>query len=161
MKEIKDFSILFGLGFREPLALVTSHYKGESNVLTVGWAMLAALKPLSMAITIGKTCHSHDIIKNSNEFVIAYPDIAMKDIVNYCGTVSGRDENKISKLAVSPSKYVKAPLLTDCVLNMECKIKGSLDTGSHTLFVGNVLAMYHNKRKKRLYHFGRGRYKPC
>ena len=64
-------------------------------------------------------------------------------------------------LLVNPGNMLKAPLLTECLLNMECKVTCSLDVESHTLFVGKVLAMYYGKGKKRLYHFGGGRYGPC
>jgi flavin reductase (DIM6/NTAB) family NADH-FMN oxidoreductase RutF len=161
MIRIRNFNKFFRLDFCEPLALVTSHYEGKSNVLTVGWTTLAALNPFSMAITIAKARYSHNIIKNSNEFVIAYPDVSMEEIVSYCGSVSGRYEDKISKLANTPAIYVKAPLLIYCILNIECQVTGSLDVGSHTLFVGRVQAMHRGEGHKRLYHFGGGQYRTC
>ena len=77
MKEITK-NEFFGLGFCEPLSLVVS--VGERpNVLTVGWASLAALESFSFVIPISKSRYSHDLIEKSQEYVLAYPSKIMKD----------------------------------------------------------------------------------
>ena len=75
----------------------------------------------------------------------------------YCGTVSGRDVDKFANtdLVPLPADIVRPPLIQGAVVNMECKVVGTLDTGDHTIFVGEILAAYEEPEQKEiLLNFG-------
>lgn len=53
---------------------------------------------------------------------------------------------------IRPAKFIKPPLIEDAVANFECKVVSQLDTGDHTIFVGEVVAAYvGDEKKRRLY----------
>jgi len=70
------------------------------------------------------------------------------------------DKFKEYNIETLKSKYVKPPLIKDAVACFECKVRGKLVTGDHTIFAGEVLASYvSEKYKDRLYNFGDDRYR--
>ncbi|MCI2426008.1 flavin reductase family protein [Candidatus Acetothermia bacterium] len=123
----------------------------------LGWSMCTSFIPPMVAISIGKTRYSHKLISEGKEFVFAYPGEDMEKEVLYCGTHSGQDVNKFKELGLIaiPAKRVRPPLIDRCIVNMECKVVGQLDTGDHTIFVGEIVASYiSDEKKRRLYNLG-------
>jgi flavin reductase (DIM6/NTAB) family NADH-FMN oxidoreductase RutF len=73
-------------------------------------------------------------------FVVNIASRAQKEIFDYLGSHSGRDEDKLAKLGVKTENGVKvqAPILSDCPVNIECTVVSSIKTGSHEMFVGKI-----------------------
>lgn len=148
--------------FPEQLFLLSSVDKdGKANIMTIAWCMLTSFDPYMVAISVCKERYSHGLISQNREFTLAFPTADMKEKVLYCGTHSGRDVDKLngSGLKVMPAKKVKAPLIDKCNVNLECRVIGELDTGSNTIFVGEILAAYISEQaQKGLYCLGGDRY---
>ena len=124
---------------------------GQPNIIPLGWHMQTSGQPLMIAVSIAPSRYSHALISEGKEFVIAAPSEAMTEQVLYCGTHSGRDTDKFKETcltAVAASK-VKPPLIEQCVANLECVLKSSLETGDHTIFVGEVVAAHVSDDRKR------------
>jgi len=146
--ELKDLRAIFRKLKPERVVLVTSvDLHGRPNVMVAEWFMRTSFEPPLVAISIGKTRYTHKLIKESKEFVVAFPSSEMVKEVVYCGTHSGRDVDKFKEtgLKIREAKFVKAPLIENCILNLECKVVDSLDTGDHTIFVGEVVAAYYKE----------------
>jgi flavin reductase (DIM6/NTAB) family NADH-FMN oxidoreductase RutF len=136
---------------------------GIPNIISLGWSMCTSFIPPMVAISIGKTRYSHKLIAEGKEFVLAFPSEEMEHEVRYCGTHSGRDVNKFKELGLVEitAKIVSPPLIDRCIVNMECKVVSQLDTGDHTIFVGEIVASYlSDKKKKRLYNLGNEKFGP-
>jgi len=130
---------------------------GKANIIPLGWSMQTSFRPRLVAISVGKTRHSHKLIAESREFVLALPGEDLAEAVRVCGSSTGRSVDKFKETGLRkvPSKKVKAPLIGECIANNECKVIATLDTGDHTIFVGEVVAAYvSDENKKPLYHFG-------
>ena len=144
--------------YPEPVVLVTSVDKeGRPNIIALGWSMCASFVPPLVAISVGKTRYSHQLITEGKEFVLAFPHEGMEDDVLYCGTHSGRKVDKFEEtgLTAVPGKYVRPPLIKGCLVNMECRVVGEPDSGDHTIFVGEILTAYVSEKSgKRLYSLG-------
>jgi flavin reductase (DIM6/NTAB) family NADH-FMN oxidoreductase RutF len=146
--ELKDLRTIFRKLKPERVLLVTSiDEKGKPNVMTIEWFMRTSFEPPLVAISIGKTRYTHGLIKNSKEFVVAFPNSKMRKEVLYCGTHSGRDVDKFKEtgLKIRKARVVRAPLIEGCILNLECKVINQLETGDHTIFVGEVVAAYYEE----------------
>jgi len=61
--------------------------------------------------------------------------------------VSGRDTDKFSAtgLTAQPATQVKAPLIAECPVNIECKVRQVLSLESHDVFIADVLAVHYNE----------------
>lgn len=138
--------------------IVTRDEKNKRyNIMPAGWSMHCSFDPPLIAISIGKTRYTHKLIKQSREFVIAVPNKGMEEIVDFTGSHSGRNVDKLKELGIKTekAKHVGAPLIKDATLNFECKLWSELETGDHTIFVGEILVAYANPDKKILFSFGR------
>lgn len=133
---------------------------GRPNIIVLGWAMPTSGLPPMWAISVGHPRYSHQTISESGEFVLCFPNSGMVKQMLVCGTKSGRDIDKIKEtgLKTQPAKWVKPPLIAGCLACFECKVKGSLVTGDHTVFAAEVLASYieEDAALKRLYNWGDG-----
>src|SRR5581483_4492488 len=86
--------------------------------------------------------HTHDMIKYSEEFALNIPTRELLHHVQYLGSVSGVELNKLelTRLRTSRARKVEAPLLEGCVGWIECGVHDAYTIGDHTLFVGKVVA---------------------
>jgi len=94
-----------------------------------------------VAISVGKTRYSHELIMREKEFVLAVPGESVARDVLFCGTRSGRSVDKFAETAFTAlgAKTVGAPLIKECVVNFECEVAGTLSTGDHTIFTCSVI----------------------
>ena len=113
---------------------------GEDNVLAVAYCGNCSYDPPMVMVGIVPTRYSYNMIKESGCFVVNLVDKKNKDKFDYLGSHSKRDGDKLSeaKVSLQDGKFVKAPILTDCPVNIECTIVDSIVTGSHEMFIGKI-----------------------
>jgi len=145
--------------FPETIVLVVScDTEGKPNIMPAGWSMITSDEPPMLAVSIGHTRYTRQLIEETAEFVLAFPNEAMIDLVESTGSCSGRDIDKFANYDIEKlrSKHVGPPLIKDAVACFECKVKGKLVTGDHTIYAGEVVASHISERyKDRLCNFGR------
>lgn len=130
-----------------PVVLVTTFDGRKNNVMTISWTMVVDFAP-SLAITTGAWNHSFTALQKTRECVIAIPTVDLLDCVVGIGTCSGADTDKFAKfkLTALPAKLVKAPLIKECLANIECKVVDVID--KHNIVVLQALAGYLNSSRK-------------
>ena len=106
-----------------PVVLVTTHDGKRSNVMTISWTMVLDFTP-RFAITTGEWNYSYRALKKTRECVIAIPPVDMLDTVVGVGTCSGSVTDKFAKFRLTPlpGRVVKAPLIKECLANIECRV---------------------------------------
>ena len=75
------------------------------------------------------------------EFVINLTTEDLAYATDWCGVRSGKDHHKFEdmKLTPIPGKHVKAPIVKEAPLNIECRVKEILSLGSHDMFIADVV----------------------
>ncbi|MFX4262220.1 flavin reductase family protein [Pelotomaculum propionicicum] len=135
--------------FPVPTVLVTSRLEGgDPDIITIAWTGIMNSEPPVVYISVRPVGrHSYNLIKESGEYVINIPSASQVAVVDYCGTVSGKEVDKFKETGLTPvpAQYVKAPLIAECPVNVECRVKQVISLGSHDVFVGEVLAVHFNK----------------
>lgn len=106
-----------------PVTLVTTHGGRRDNVMTITWTMVLGFDA-RFAITTGSWNYSWEAIEKTRECVLAIPPADMLDTVVGIGLCSGRDTDKFKKFGLARRKAdkVNAPLLTECLANIECRV---------------------------------------
>ena len=74
-----------------PIVLVSSAYKGETNIMTMGWHMVMEFVPSLIGCYIWTENHSFDMIRKSRECVINIPTVDMAETVVADGFHSAAD----------------------------------------------------------------------
>jgi len=117
---------------------------GESNIITLAWAMPTSINPPLVAISIAPKRHSHTLIEETKEFVVNIPTMKKLKETLFCGRRSGRNHAKFKEanLTPLPAKKVKPPIIKECAAHLECKLHSQFTTGDHTVFVGEIVEAY-------------------
>lgn len=136
-----------------PVVLVTTHHAGKSNVMTISWTMVMDFSPV-FAITTGAWNHSFAALKKTKECVIAVPTIDLLNRVVGVGTCSGADTDKFAKFNFTaiPGKIVKAPLIAECLANIECKVADIIEKHSIVVLEGVAAHIDAARKEKRMIH---------
>ncbi|MDO8673882.1 MAG: flavin reductase family protein [Dehalococcoidia bacterium] len=116
----------------------------KPNIITIAWAGILCSDPPTLSVAVRPGRHSHGLISASREYVVNIPSQKLLKIVDYCGVVSGRDVDKFAATGLTPlpASEVKAPLIAECPVNIECKVISVVSLGSHDLFIGQVVAVH-------------------
>jgi flavin reductase (DIM6/NTAB) family NADH-FMN oxidoreductase RutF len=128
-----------------PVVLVTSGDEGaKPNIITLGWVGVANSDPPMISVAIRPERHSHGIIKGTGEFAVNLPTTTILKEMDYCGVASGSKWDKFAatRLTPVPAEKIRAPLIKECPVNLECRVKQFLALGSHDLFLGQVVAAH-------------------
>ncbi|SJZ79620.1 flavin reductase family protein [Garciella nitratireducens] len=122
--------------------------EGKNNALAVAYCCNCSYDPPMIMIGIVPSRYSYKIVKETGVFVVNIVTKEQKEMFDYLGSHSGREEDKFSKLNIKVEEGIKvnAPLLSDCPINIECKVVDSIVTGSHEMFVGKI-EYVHTDRK--------------
>ena len=130
-----------------PVVLVTTHDGKKNNIMTISWTMVVDFTPV-FAITTGSWNYSFAALQKTKECVIAIPTVDMLDKVVGVGTCSGSDTDKFEKFMLTPvkGKHVKAPLIKECLANIECKVADIVR--KHNIIVLDAMAAYIDDKRK-------------
>ena len=113
----------------------------EYNVLTVAWTGTICSDPAMCYISVRKERYSYEILCKNREFVINLTTKELAFATDWCGVRSGKNFRKFEEMHLTPgeSKMVKAPIIQEAPLSIECKVKEIVPLGSHDMFVAEVV----------------------
>lgn len=127
-----------------PAIMVSCARPGEKpNIITLAWAGTVCSDPVMVSISVRKERYSYDILKETGEFVINLTTDKLAYATDFCGVRSGRELDKFKEMKVTAGKAskVSCPVISESPVNLECKIVNTLELGSHTMFIAEVVAV--------------------
>lgn len=126
-----------------PAVMVSCGTMEKSNIITVAWTGILNTNPAMVYISIRHIRYSYNLIKESGEFVINLTNKQLAYATDWCGVRSGEkfDKFKEMKLHKEKAQFVKAPLIKESPVSIECKVKDIIKLGSHDMFVAEVLSI--------------------
>ena len=115
----------------------------KANIITIAWAGTICSEPAMVSISVRPERHSHDIIKESGEFVINLVTQKLVKACDWCGVQSGSDHDKFKEqnLTQYTSEYMNAPAIAESPVNIYCKVKDMIPLGSHDMFIAEVVGI--------------------
>jgi len=136
-----------------PVVLVTTNDGERNNVMTISWTMVVDFTP-QFAMTTGPWNHSYAALRKSRECVIAIPTVEMIDQVVGVGTCSGADTDKFGKFRLTPvkAKHVSAPLIRECLANIECRVIDIVNRHNIVVLEGVAAYVDPSRKEKRTIH---------
>ena len=126
-----------------PAVMVSCGTMEKSNIITVAWTGILNTNPAMCYISVRPERYSHDMIKENGEFVINLTTEKLARATDWCGVRSGRDYDKFKEMKLTKEKgnFVKAPLIKESPVSVECRVKEIIPLGSHDMFVAEVLSI--------------------
>jgi len=136
-----------------PVVLVTTNDGIKNNIMTISWTMVVDFTPI-FAMTTGSWNYSFAALQKTKECVISIPTIDMLDKVIGVGTCSGADTDKFEKFMLTPVKgmHVKAPLIKECLANIECKVIDIIKEHNIVVLEGVAAYIDDSRKEKRTVH---------
>ncbi|MBN2798282.1 MAG: flavin reductase family protein [Deltaproteobacteria bacterium] len=125
-----------------PVTLISVGDGAEDNLFAAQWCMPVRVSPPLLGILVGKDHYSWPILERTGTFGLNIPDEGMVDAVLGCGRTSGRNEaDKFSRFGLTrlPAQSIRAPLVAQCVANLECRVAMVHDMGAQALVVAQVI----------------------
>ncbi len=136
--------------------------EGRANVMPAGWTVIASHNPPLYAVILNQACYTLELIHRHKAFVVGFPGPGLEAVIKYTGSCSGwevKDKFRQAGLKPLPAKQVKPPLISGCIVNLECQFESELAAGDHTIVVGRVVAAHIDEQiPGRLLNFGQGQF---
>ena len=114
---------------------------GEHNLFTVAWTGTVCTNPPMCYISVRPERHSYEIIKRTGEFVLNLTNSKLSRATDWCGVRSGRDYDKFAEMGLTAESaaVVKAPVVAESPVAIECRVKQIIPLGSHDMFLADVV----------------------
>jgi len=124
-----------------PIVHVSSHWRGESNIMTMGWHTVMEFTPSLVGCVIAEGNHTFEMIRNSRACVINLPTTALTDTVVGIGNTSGAEIDKFRQFALTAddAHAVEAPLIRECHANFECRLRDDALVDRYNFFIFEVV----------------------
>lgn len=136
-----------------PVILVATNDGRKDNVMTITWTMVLDFQA-SFAITTGPWNHSYTALQKTRECVIAVPTVDLVDTAVGVGTCSGKDTDKFERFRLTrvQAKHVRAPLIRECVANVECRVVDIIERYGIVVLEGIAAYLDGARKEKRTIH---------
>lgn len=137
--------------------LITAGNEEKANTMTASWGGLGVMWGKNVVfVVIRETRYTKEFIDSNDTFSLTFLEEDYRPALNYLGTVSGRDEDKIEKAGLHLSYADGVPYLSEGKLVLTCKkmsatpitpehfLNGTIeekwykDGNLHTLYIGEI-----------------------
>lgn len=139
----KDFPVWMVRRYLEPgpIVLVSSRWKNQNNIMTMGWHTVMEFSPSRIGCFITSANYSFELIRKSKDCVINIPTADLVNEVVGIGNCSGSEVDKFKKfrLTAEAADKVKAPLIKECYANFECKVADTSLLKKYSFFILEVV----------------------
>jgi len=134
-----------------PVVILTTAREGKPNIMTMSWHMVVDFTPLIGCI-ISSWDYSYTALCETKECVLAIPTVDLANKVVDIGNCSGREVDKFKTFGLTPKPAgeVRAPLIAECLANLECRVLDDSLAAKYDLFIlQGVKAWIDPARKER------------
>jgi len=163
MKRTLPLSRVYRLLETGPVVMVTTAQKGRANIMTMSWHTMMDFEPPIVGCVISDQNYTFGILKATKECVINIPTVELAAKAVRCGNISGRNVDKFKKFHLTPipASRVKAPLIEECYVNLECRLVNARLATQYNFFILEVLKAWidpSRKNPRTIHHRGAGNF---
>ncbi len=123
-----------------PTTIVGALVNGKPNYITI--AHIGIMDHGSISLSLNKSHYTNPGIKEHKTFSVNIPSADMVKETDYCGLVSGKNQDKSQVFEAFYGQLKSAPMIKKCPINMECKLVQTVDFHSHDIFIGEIVETY-------------------
>jgi flavin reductase (DIM6/NTAB) family NADH-FMN oxidoreductase RutF len=124
-----------------PALLIGATINGKPSFMAVAWAGIANGEPPIISVALRPARYTLIGIREHSEFSVNVPSVAQAREVDFCGVKSGANVDKVARCGFTVFHGVlkNAPMIEECPVNLECKVRQIIDLDSHCLVLGQVV----------------------
>ena len=139
-------------------ALVTTNADTKDNTMTISWGGVGVMWGKNVVyVFIRDTRYTKEFIDKNEFFSISFLDETYRQALNYCGSHSGRDEDKIANAGLNSNHNMGIPFIDesnlvllchklsatriteDSFLSPDIKEKWYPDGNMHTMYIAEIM----------------------
>lgn len=120
------------------LALVGSRAGDERNAMTTSWITQLAQEPVLIGVGVDNVAVTHRLITDGGSFTINLWDAEDTRVFVKFSKPATYEEGALNGRPVSEAT-TGAPVFDEAIAWLDCEVRHTLDLGSHTLFVGELV----------------------
>lgn len=146
--------------------LITAGDKNSFNTMTAAWGGMGFLWNKAVVFAfVRPQRYTFEFTEKNTYFSLSFFDKNYKDVLQYCGKVSGRDENKVEKAGLHSIETANTIAFQEARLIIECKTlykdwikeeafqQQSLlsiykEKDYHMMYIAEITAVYEKNRIK-------------
>ncbi len=123
------------------LALVGSRAGEERNAMTTSWITQLSMEPVLIGIGVDNTAVTHRLITDGGSFTVNLWDAEnTRPFVKFSKPAAfDADESTLNGWSVTEA-HTGAPIFADAIAWIDCEVRQAHDLGTHTLFIGEIVA---------------------
>ena len=125
-----------------PVTIIGAKIDEKPNFMTLAWVTRVNMKPPMWGITMNKRHYTAIGIKQNKTFSINIPKAEMIKKTDFCGIISGRKYDKSSLFDIFYGELKNAPMISECPVNIECKLFQTVELPTHYFFIGEIVNVY-------------------
>ncbi len=142
------------------VGLVTTVGSAGQNIMACEWTHHVSYRPGMTAVCVGKDAATNKNIRETNEFGVSLAATDQTVLTSIAGGYSGTEKDKIKALqeigfSFYKGKKIRTLMVEGAAMNAECRLIKTLDIGSHTIFIGEVLEASASGKEPLAYHKGK------
>ena len=124
------------------MCLVGANVIGKPNFEAIAWCNIVDYNPYLISISSEKSHYTNKGIRENQEFSVNIPSADMAAVTDYCGTHSGGAVDKSKVFDVFYGELKNAPMISDCPINVECRLVKTIELARNDLFIGEIAGVY-------------------
>ncbi len=128
-----------------PICLVSMiGAEGKPNIITIGASSICSSNPPVVGVAIGQAQYSLGLITETGDFGVNLPSADQMQQADVCGTRSGQTVDKFAAcgFTIQPASQIRAPLIEECPVSMECELIQNVPLGNHEWVMGKIVAVH-------------------
>jgi len=130
----------------KPAVLVGALVKGKPNFMTIANCGIVGWGPPMIFVCSWKENYTNSGIKRQKKFSVNIPSADMARITDFCGIYSGRKIDKSKMFQIFFGKLKSAPMIKECPVNLECKLKKIIRFDEEEVFLAEIVAIYADEK---------------
>jgi flavin reductase (DIM6/NTAB) family NADH-FMN oxidoreductase RutF len=120
------------------LALVGSRAGDERNAMTTSWITQLSMEPVLIGVGVDNSAVTHRLIREGGSFTVNLWDADDTKVFVKFSKPASDDGTTLNGRSVRAAT-TGAPVFDDSIAWLDCAVRQSVDLGTHTLFIGEVV----------------------
>ncbi|HVH09271.1 MAG TPA: flavin reductase family protein [Gemmatimonadales bacterium] len=125
--------------FPYALCALTVKRQADEHGMTASWVSQASLDPPMVVVAVENTSKTIGMIRDAHQFALNVLLDGQRELAGKLGRASASTPHKLKGVKTKPAPVSGAPILSDALGWVDCRVVATLPAGDHTLVLGEVV----------------------
>ncbi len=127
--------------YQMPTVIIGTIVDEKPNFMLCTWVSRVNRNPPTWMASINRKHYTMNGIREKRVFSMNLPSVKLVQLADYIGTNSGRKVDKSTLFNIFYGE-TEAPMIEECILNMELEVKEIIELPDHFIVLGDAVSSY-------------------